>query len=74
MEPCRYLKHTVATTEPFKSGVIREIDPGPGSETDEQIKGKEHLHFPPVPGPISPQVPRLCEENIQSRVTPNWEC
>lgn len=30
---------TMLDTDPFKSGVVREIDPGPNCVTDEEIRG-----------------------------------
>ena len=30
----------LAATEPFKSGTIREAEPGPSVQTDEEIKGE----------------------------------
>lgn len=35
----------VANTEPFKSGFVREMDPGPEVQTDEQIKGTALVVF-----------------------------
>lgn len=34
----KYIR-TMAQTEPMKSGVVREVDPGPACVTDEDIRG-----------------------------------
>lgn len=39
VEHVKYIKNEIATTEPFKSGVLREIDPGLDTTSDEGIRG-----------------------------------
>lgn len=38
-EHVKYIKNEIATTEPFKSGVVREVDPGFDTTSDEAIRG-----------------------------------
>ncbi|KAJ3479106.1 hypothetical protein NLI96_g9296 [Meripilus lineatus] len=38
VEQMKYMKNVIATTDSFKSGIVREIDPGPATLTDEQIR------------------------------------
>ncbi|KAJ3479105.1 hypothetical protein NLI96_g9295 [Meripilus lineatus] len=37
-EHVKYIKNEIATTEPFKSGVVREVDPGFDTTSDEAIR------------------------------------
>lgn len=41
-EHVKYIKNEIATTDPFKSGVVREVDPGPDTTSDEAIRGTSH--------------------------------
>ncbi|KAJ3512055.1 hypothetical protein NLJ89_g3742 [Agrocybe chaxingu] len=44
VEQVKYIRSMIQT-EPFKSGVVREVDPGPNVQTDEQMRDyvKNHL-------------------------------
>ena len=67
-EAVKYTKHMIET-EPWKSLVVREVDPGKEYSSDEEIKGQFAIH---IFGPLLSTQCRVPARLLPHALACNW--